>query len=708
MTPIFQSLVGQALCLRRALSPPSFACALLVLTATAASIPPPPPTAVHDVTETIHGHTITDPYRWLEDQNSPATRAWIDAQMKYTATILERIPGQAQLQAEVERYMRTDTTSALSEHGGNYYFVRRRPDQDQGVLYVRTGRDGPDKVIVDPLQLAPDHSMSVDLTAVSWDGRLAAYQLRHGGEDETTLSIYDAQTGDTLPDAMPKRFYTSAALKPDHTGIYYSFLRDGETPRVAYHSFGTSPSADVELFGKDLSSSDEVACMLSDTGRYLLIEVAHGSAADKTDVWYQDLAAKGPMLPLITGIAAKFSPVTVGDTVYLHSTWNAPKGRVLRVDMSHPSRDHWTEVVPERPYPLNGIAPSGEGLALDYVENAASRLELVDGDGRNARRVPLPAIGTIRYLNGRWQSKEVFIAFTSFTYPPVMFDYNAATGSQKEWSDAKSPIDASRFEVKQVWFNSKDGTRVPMFVVYQRGLKLDGSAPALLTGYGGFLLSMTPYYTSIAATWVAHGGVFALANLRGGGEFGDAWHQAGMGANKQNVFDDFIAATEYLIAKKYTSAKRMAIEGTSNGGLLVGAALTQRPDLYRAVYCGAPLLDMIRYPMFKIAKLWVPEYGSPDDPKQFEVLYRYSPYHHVKPGTPYPAIMLQSGDADTRVDPLHARKMTALLQADSSSGLPVVLLYDTQAGHAAALPVGRQAEKNAEMLAFLLHEVGAL
>jgi prolyl oligopeptidase len=681
---------------------------LIVLTASAAdSLPPPPASEVHEVTETIHGKTIGDPYRWLEDQNSPATRAWINAQMRYTGQVLARIPGRAQLRAEVEKYMRVDTTYGITERGGNYLFLRRHADQDQSVLYVRKGRDGADRVLVDPLQLAPDHSLSVDLVSVSWDGRLAAYLLRRGGEDETTLNVLDTSTGKALPDVLPKRFYITVALKPDHSGFYYSYLRGGESPRVGYHGFGADASADAELFGKDLASSDVPLPLLSDTGRYLLIEVEHGAAGETSDVWYQDLAGRDALAPLVKGVNAHFSVIPVGDTIFLETTFKAPKGRVIRVDPAQPQQEHWEEVVAERPYVLGAVSPWGSGLALNYVENAASRVELVDGDGKNLRRIPLPAIGSAADLSGRWKSSEVFYGFTSFTYPRTAFVYDAATGAQKRWSEAKSPVDPTRFEVKQVWFNSKDGTRVPMFVVHQRGLKMDGSAPALLTGYGGFRLSNTPAFSSVAATWVNHGGVFAVANLRGGGEFGEDWHKAGMGARKQNVFDDFIAATEYLIANKYTSAQRMAIEGTSNGGLLVGAALTQRPDLYRAVFCGAPLLDMIRYPLFKIAKLWVPEYGSPDDAADFEVLYRYSPYHHVKPGTRYPAVMISSGDADTRVDPLHARKMTALLQADSASKLPVVLLYDTQSGHAAALPVGRQAEKNAELLAFLLHETGA-
>ena len=439
----------------------------------------------------------------------------------------------------------------------------------------------------------------------------------------------------------------------------------------------------------------------------MTIHVLYGAAGDKTEIYYQDLAAGGPLKPLVTDIPARFEGEVGGDQIFVHTNWNAPKGRILVVDLKHPEREKWREVVAEGNSVIESMALAGGKLLVNYTENASSRVEVFDAAGQRLRELELPTIGSLAGISSRWRSPEAFYGFDSYAVPFTIYRYDVQTGGQKEWARLNVPIQSDKFEMKQVWYHSKDGTRVPMFLLYLKGTKPDGARPTLLTGYGGFNVSMTPSFSESAAIWAEQGGVFAVANLRGGGEFGEAWHKAGMFGNKQNVFDDFIAAAQWLIQNRYTNPSRLAIAGTSNGGLLVGAALTQRPELFRAVYCGYPLLDMIRYQKFLVARYWVSEYGSSDDPAQFRYLYAYSPYHHVKPGVKYPAVLLASGDSDTRVAPLHARKMTALLQGSTASDHPVLLRYDTEAGHSAGgMPTSKRIDQAGDELSFLFWQLG--
>jgi prolyl oligopeptidase len=469
---------------------------------------------------------------------------------------------------------------------------------------------------------------------------------------------------------------------------------------------GTETAKDPLVFGSNYGPDKIIYPVISEGGRYLLIHVLYGSAADKTEIYFQDLAAKGPLRPVVNDLDARFMAEIGGDTLFLHTNWNAPKGRILAVDLKNPSRNQWREIVPEGSAVIDSVTAAAQRLFVNYTENASSHVRVFDASGRYLRDLKLPTLGSVTGFSGRWTSKEAFFGFTSFATPRTVFRYEPISNRQEVWGREQVPIHSEQFRVRQVWFESKDGTRVPMFLVHLKGLRLDGSVPTLLTGYGGFNLSNTPYFSTTAALWAENGGVFALANLRGGGEFGEQWHEAGMLAKKQNVFDDFIAAAEWLIKERYTNPSRLAIEGTSNGGLLVGAALTQRPDLFGAAACGYPLLDMLRYQKFLVAKYWVSEYGSSDNPEQFRYLYAYSPYHHVRPGTKYPAVLFFSGDSDTRVAPLHARKMTALLQSATASGRPILLRYDTEAGHSRALPVSKQIDESADVLGFLFWQLG--
>jgi prolyl oligopeptidase len=665
----------------------------------------PPKTAVNEVREMVQGTEIIDPYRWLEDQNSPETRAWIDAQNAYTDSMIAKIPGRDALRQQLSALIKIDTMSAPAVTSNRYFFSKRSADQDQSSLYVRKGLDGQDELLVDPLPLSPNHTVTVGFDSITKDGKLMAYFVRQGGADETTPHLFDVDAHKELPDVFPKARYSGFSLLNDHSGVY--FTRDtAEGPRVYFHKIGTDSSADTEIFGKGYGPEKIIFGSLSEDDHYLQITVLHGSAADHTEIYFKDLTTNGSLVTLVKDVPAVFNGQIAGTHMYVRTNWKAQKWRIMEVDLKNPAMDKWREVVPEGENVLEGFSLVGGKLALRVSENVVPHLKLVDTNGKLVREVPVPTLGSISGLGGRWSSTEAFYIFNSYHVPPTIYRYDVATGKQTVWFAAKIPVESAKYEVKQVWYTSKDGTKIPMFLAHAKSLKLDGTNPVLLTGYGGFNLSQTPGFSPFSAAWMANGGVLAVANMRGGGEFGEAWHHAGMREKKQNVFDDFIAAAEWLIANKYTTPARLAIRGGSNGGLLVGAALTQRPDLFGAVICSYPLLDMVRYQNFLVAKYWVPEYGSSDDPEQFKYIYAYSPYHHVKVGTKYPSVLFISGDSDTRVAPLHARKMTALMQAATAgSNRPILLHYDTAAGHSGGTPVGKQIENTVDELSYLLWQL---
>jgi prolyl oligopeptidase len=408
----------------------------------------------------------------------------------------------------------------------------------------------------------------------------------------------------------------------------------------------------------------------------------------------------------VDDLPANFEGDVEAGHLYLRTNWQAPNSRIVDIDLASPGRDHWRTIVPEGPSAIESFSLAGGKLFVRYLDNVSTRIGVFDPTGKLVREIKFPALGTAGGMTGRWSSDEAFYTFASFAQPTTIYRYNTSTGNQEEWARINVPIATDQIEVKQVWYQSKDKTRIPMFLVYKKGLKLDSNRPTYLTGYGGFNLSLTPSFSALAAYWAENGGVFAQPGLRGGGEFGEKWHRAGMLENKQNVFDDFIGAAEWLISNHYTRSSRLAIGGGSNGGLLVGAALTQRPDLFQAVVCSFPLLDMVRYQNFLVARFWVPEYGSSEDAKQFPYILKYSPYHNVKKGVKYPAVLLISGDSDTRVAPLHARKMAALLQASTGSDRPILLHYDTKAGHSGGLPVTKQIDNLTDELSFLFWQLG--
>jgi len=669
------------------------------------SFPQLPPTRREEVRETLHGVEISDPYRWLEDQNSPETRAWIAAQNAITHAYLNQWPGRPSLQKRLTELLKVDAQSMPTEAGGYYFYSRRAADQEQSILYRRKGLEGAEEMLVDPHPMSADKTTNVAFLDVSKDGQLLVYGIRQGGEDELEIHLLDLTTGQHLPDVMPRARYYGVSLTPDKHGFYYATTIE-EGPRLRYHTLGTPVTEDRELFGEGYGPEKLAFAELSEDGRYLLITVYYGSAAPKTDLYFQNLAEKGAIQPLVNDVDARFGGSIGGDYVYLQTNWDAPNGRVLKVDLRNPARENWREIVPTAERPLSYFTLAGGKLFLNYLENVTSRCTICDTEGAPLGELPLPGLGSVGGPYGRWDSGEAFFAYTSFVTPSTTYRYDIATGAQQIWSRQNVPVDPEQFEVKQIFYPSKDGTQIPMFLIHRKGLELNGNRPTLMTGYGGFNASLTPSFSATAALWAEHDGVYVLVNLRGGGEFGEEWHKAGMLNKKQNVFDDFIAAAEWLIANRYTRPERLAISGGSNGGLLVGAALTQRPDLFGAVLCAVPLLDMVRYHQFLVAPYWIPEYGSSEDPEQFRTLYAYSPYHRVTTGKHYPATLFITGDSDTRVAPLHARKMAALLQAANASDKPILLHYDTKAGHSGGKPLNKQITDITDEQAFLFQQLG--
>ena len=656
------------------------------------------------VTDTYGAVTVADPYRWLEDQNSPETRAWIDAEDRCTDAALSVLPGREAIAKRLTDLYHTDTYSRPIDRSGRYFFTMRKAGQDLSLIYMRTGKTGPDDLLIDPLGWSKDHSVSADFEDVARDGKFLLYGRREGGQDEVTLHVFDVDARRDLPDVLPSARYFSVAPAPDDHGFYYTKATPAG-PRAYYHAIGTDPKQDKLMYGDGLGKDRILVLSLSDDGRYLVYTVVFGSGSTQTEVYLQNVKEHGPVVPVVHGIPSLFGPFFGGDTLYIQTNWKAPNWHVYAAQLGSPTPDHWREVIPATHDVLDGFAPVGGKLVAEYLHDAASQIVIRDAEGGNAKTLALPSLGSAE-ISGRWDSPELFYTFTGYSYPTTNFLYDLSTSHSSIWSKPSVSIDSNILETEQVWYKSKDGTRVSMFLFHKKTLSRDGKNPVLLSGYGGFDQTETPFYWPAMLIWVERGGILAVANIRGGGEYGEEWHRAGMFEKKQNVFDDFIAAAQYLIAEKYTNPSKLAIEGGSNGGLLVGAALTQRPDLFQAVICEYPLLDMLRYQKFLEGPYWVAEYGSSDNPDQFKYLYKYSPYQHVTSGTQYPAVLFVTGDGDTRVAPLHARKMTALLQASTGSARPVLLLYDTKSGHSGGRPLSKSIEEQTNILSFLSWQLG--
>ena len=686
---------------------------------TATASPPFPKAKTEVVEDTLHGHKIADPYRWLENSQSADTQEYVQEELAYTRSILDPLPGRVQTHQRLTQLLSIGTIGTPQLGGKYYLYTRREGTQNQPVLFVREGIHGKDRVLVDVNQLAADGTIALDWWFPSEDGKYVAYGTSASGSEESTLRVIDTASGKLLPDTIERTRFASVAWKKDNSGFYYSkHPKKGDVPpgeevyhvKIFYHTMGTDSAKDPLIFGEGRKAQDIPGVQLADDDdRWLLITVFQGWA--KSEMYLQDLKAGTPPVEITSGKEFLYSGEIYQNKLYITTNEDAPRSRVLVVDASNPKRENWKEIVPQSDAVLQNTSIVGGKLGAQYEKNASSLLKLFQLDGKFIADIPLPAIGSVSGTGSKWNRRELFFGFQSFTIPPAIYDFDLSSRKTDLWDKVNAPgIDPSAYEVNQLWYISKDGTKVPMFVFHKKGLELNGHNPTLLTGYGGFNISLTPNFVGGRYIWLEHGGIFAVANLRGGAEFGEDWHQAGMLQKKQNVFDDFISAAEYLISQKYTDKDHLAIQGGSNGGLLVGAAFTQRPDLYRAVVCQVPLLDMLRYQNFQIAKLWIPEYGSAEDSKQFDWLYAYSPYHHVKPGTQYPAILFMTADTDTRVDPMHAKKMAALMQAEAANGQsrerPILLRIETKAGHGAGKPITKQIEEGTDIYSFLFWQLG--
>jgi len=678
-------------------------------------LPPPPAAEAKPVTEDIHGTKITDPYRWLEDAKSPETRAWIDRQMKYTEQYLSQVKIRPEIVNELGKLERVESYSIPLERGGNYFFKKRLADENQGSIYMRRGLHGADERLIDATKLSADQNTSVQINDISKDGTVLVYGIRSGGADEESVRILEIDKNDAaknheLPDSLPTARYNGIQLSPDKQGLYYARF-DPTGTLVFHHKLGSPATSDELIFGKSFEGEsfgpmELIGSEITENERYLMIDVIHGVPPKRVDVYAKDLRQpNSPIRPVIRGIDNRFTHVNFGDDLYVLTDYKAPNYRVIKVEIANPQPEHWTSIVPEGKDVISGITIVGGKLFVAGLHDVVTETNIFTLDGHRTGRVEYPTLGAGTGVYGREDATEGFYSFESFIIPPTIYRYDVKTGKAEVFAKPTVPFASDDYEVKQVFYKSKDGTSVPMFISSKKGVKRDGNTPTLMFAYGGFLVDLTPTWNPEYAWWMEQGGFYAQPNLRGGGEYGEKWHKAGMFEQKQNVFDDFFAAAKYLTDEKYTSTAHLAIRGRSNGGLLMGVAMTQHPEMFGAIWCGYPLLDMIRYQNFLVGKWWTTEYGSSENAEQFPYLLKYSPYHNVKPGMKFPAIMFNTGDSDTRVDPLHARKMTALVQADNANDRPILLHYQTISGHSAGVSITQAINDTADELAFLWNEV---
>jgi prolyl oligopeptidase len=696
------------------------------LTACGGPYPAPPPTDQVVVVDTIHGVEFEDPFRWLEDQDSPATRRWIDAQNAYATRVVSDTALLASLRMRLRELMDVEAIGSPRRAGEYEYFTMQRRGEELETIYRRPApprgseekitADGDYEVVLDPYALDPAYRKRVQISALSDDGRLMVYAVRNGGADEVELRVRNLDAAEDLAELYPWALYDDVFFEDHGSEAFYYIRRSRETgPRLYRHVIGTDPATDEVVWGDGFGPTTFIGARMVDDGRSFLLTAQHGWA--RHEFWVMDRNSRR-VRPIVTAIDAHLSNIDWSDDqdgfpsgAFLARTdYEAPNYRLVAIDPNEPQPAHWRTVIPEQDDVYLSHSTIEGRYYVSYLHNVGTRIRVFEKDGTPVGEVEVPEhfSATIRNAPG---DHTAYLTLRSFTTPATEYLVNLETGEREISESAKVTFATDDYVVRQVWYPSKDGTQVPMHIVYPRGLDLTGDHPTLLYGYGGFTLAMRPGFSALAAVWLEWGGVYAVANIRGGNEFGERWHRAGMLENKQNVFDDFIGAAEWLIDNGYTNPERLAIRGGSNGGLLVAAALTQRPDLYRAVLCQFPDLDMVRFYQFTETNNMpaLLEYGDASDPAQFEYLRLYSPYENVRNGTKYPAVMFATGDLDTRVPPLQARKMTARLQSASRSGLPIILHYDAKGGHAAnrGRPMSLAIEDTAMELAFLIMQTGS-
>ncbi len=670
-----------------------------------------PPTRRENVVERIHGVDVADPYRWLERIEDPEVAAWTRAQDTHARAWLQRQPGRDASRQRLLDGVMVEGRTAPIKRGDRIFFARWAAADDRPTYYVADASGAHERVLVDPNKLGP--SRSIRQVHPSSTGKYVTYLEGTNAADHAVLRILDVDSGRTLQESIPGARYAWPSWRPDDSGFYYTGLpNDRSSPppelpghaAVKLHEVGTASDTDAVVYGPLGDPRRFVQPALSPDGRWLTVTVLRGFGA--TDVYLRREAEGAEFVPLVEGRNALYDVTVHRDQLFVLTNDDAPRYRVLTGSTDAPTREHWREIVPQESGTLRGLLILGDRLALMKLERAHARLEFRDLDGGSAKEVALPGIGTIHSLQGRPTSDEAFVSYTSFDQPLEILAVQPSTGKAKHFWSRPKPDDAPEIATEQVWVPSKDGTPVSMFVVHRKDLERDAKRPTVLTGYGGFGIALTPGYSALTADWVARGGVWAVPNLRGGGEYGEDWHDAGRRHQKQNTFDDFIAAAQWLTAEGYTDAERLAIRGGSNGGLLVGAAMTQRPDLFGAVICAVPLLDMVRYTRFGSGPTWIGEYGDPDDPTDFATLFSYSPYHRLQEGADYPAVLMLSADSDDRVDPMHARKFVAAARWASSSDAPILLRVEGNAGHGGADRRRQQVEALVDTVAFLEATVG--
>jgi prolyl oligopeptidase len=674
-----------------------------------------PKTPEKPVTEQLHGTTILDPFRWLEDDNSAETKAWVEAQNKVTFGYLEQIPQRGFIRDRMTKLFQFERFSTPYQRGGRYFFSRNSGLQNQNVWYWSKSPDAEPRVLLDPNALSADGTVAVGPMIPSEDGKYVAYQMSRSGSDWQEIRVRDVESGKETTDRVEWVKFSGLSWAKDGSGFYYSRFdapKEGgsltavnEFQKVFFHKLGDAQSSDRLVYQRTDQPKWGFNAGVTDDGRYLIFSVSQGTDT-RNRVFYQDLkAAESKVVELLNDFDASYNFIDNDGPIFWFLTdLKAPRSRIIAVDIREPSREKWKEIVPEAAGTLTGVGVVGDRFVAEYLRDARSEVKLFKLDGSPDREIDLPGIGSAGGFVGRRADTETFYNFTSFNVPGRIYRYEFGSGRSLLWKQPKVDFDPDAFETKQVWVTSKDGTRVPMFVTHKKGLKLDGSNPALLYGYGGFNISLTPSFSIGNIVWMEMGGIYAVPNLRGGGEYGESWHKAGTKLQKQNVFDDFIASAEWLIKEGYTNPRKLAISGGSNGGLLVGASMTQRPDLFGACLPAVGVLDMLRFHKFTIGWAWASDYGSAENGEEFKALLAYSPYHNLKPGVAYPPTLITTADHDDRVVPAHSFKFAARAQQYQAGDNPMLIRIETKAGHGAGKPVSKQIEERADQLAFLTRQ----
>jgi prolyl oligopeptidase len=670
-----------------------------------------PATRKVEVIDEIHGTKVPDPYRWLEDDNAADTKAWVAAQNEVTEAFLSKLPDRDAIRGRLSALWNFERTGAPQEFGGKWFFTHNSGLQNQSVLKVADSLDGEGRLLLDPNTLSKDGTVALANFKPSEDGKLLGYSISRGGSDWNEILIRDVATGKDTGDHLKWVKFSGISWAKDGSGFYYSrydappegaaLTQRNEFQKLCFHKIGTPQSEDVVIYERKDKPRWGFGGGLTEDGNYLVIHVSEGT--DPKNRFFYRPVDEGKVIELLADADASYDFIgNEGTEFYFRTDLAAPRQRIIAIDVTRPERSAWKEIVPQSEHLLQEAGMVGGRLVVEYLKDAKSAVTVFDLKGGKVREVELPGIGSAAGFRGRQDDKETFYQFTGFTDPGAIYRYDLASGKSTLWNRPAVGFDGADYETKQVFATSKDGTQVPVFVVHKKGIALDGSHRVLLSGYGGFNISLTPGFSVGRAVWLEHGGILAVANLRGGGEYGSEWHQAGTRLRKQNVFDDFIAAAEWLVKEKYTVPARLAIQGGSNGGLLVGACMTQRPDLFGACLPAVGVMDMLRFHKFTIGWAWEKDYGSADDPAEFEVLLRYSPYHALRPGTRYPATLVTTADHDDRVVPAHSFKFAARLQeCQAEDGPPVLIRIDTSAGHGAGTALSKMIDKTADEWAFL-------